>query len=135
MFKEKDRDGDGSITMEEYRKSMADKDVDMTDEEIEDWFRLADIDGDGKISQEEYVKMMTGREPDLADDDKPTPLTEVPTSIPELQVAESPQPIGVLGRRGERHRRSDLLASGAHVGQGGGGARGAGAGARAGGLA
>ena len=48
MFEKKDADGDGALTLDEFKKGMKDKQL-----EGEKRFKRLDADGDGKVTLEE----------------------------------------------------------------------------------
>ena len=49
MFEKKDADGDGALTLDEFKKGMKDKQL----EGAEKRFKRLDTDGDGKVTLEE----------------------------------------------------------------------------------
>ena len=49
MFEKKDADGDGALTLDEFKKGMKDKQL----ENAEKRFQRLDADGDGKVTLEE----------------------------------------------------------------------------------
>ncbi len=49
MFEKKDADGDGALTLDEFKKGMKDKQL----EGAEKRFKRLDADGDGKVTLEE----------------------------------------------------------------------------------
>ena len=49
MFEKKDADGDGALTLDEFKKGMKDKQL----EGAEKRFQRLDADGDGKVTLEE----------------------------------------------------------------------------------
>ena len=53
-----DKDGSGSISMDEFREVMVTEGAQMTDDEIEEILSEADTDGDGQIDINEFVAML-----------------------------------------------------------------------------
>lgn len=53
-FAELDADGDGQITVAEFRAAMSARGEDIADDEIKSIFADADADGDGQISLAEF---------------------------------------------------------------------------------
>jgi len=49
-FARKDADGDGQLTVEEFKKGMKDKQLENADKR----FKQLDKDGDGKVSMDEF---------------------------------------------------------------------------------
>ena len=59
-----DRDGDGCIYMDEWKNTMHilnNCGMQISEEELEEWFVDACTDGKDTITQEEFIKMMIGR--------------------------------------------------------------------------
>jgi Ca2+-binding EF-hand superfamily protein len=55
-FNELDLNGDGQITMTEFRTAMTARGEEITDEELESIFADADSDRDGQISLAEFTR-------------------------------------------------------------------------------
>jgi len=55
-----DRDGSGTISMEEFRRVMVNEGAQMTDEEIDEIISEVDVDGDGQMNINEFVAMLLG---------------------------------------------------------------------------
>ena len=55
-FSELDVNGDGQITMQEFRSAMAARGETVPEPELESIFRDADTDRDGKISLAEFTE-------------------------------------------------------------------------------
>ena len=53
-----DKDGSGSIDIDEFRAVMVTEGADLTDKEIEGILREADTDGDGQIDIDEFVALL-----------------------------------------------------------------------------
>ena len=53
-----DKDGSGSISIDEFRAVMVTEGAELTDKEIEDILREADSDGDGQIDIDEFVALL-----------------------------------------------------------------------------
>jgi len=52
-FKKMDKNGDGSITMDEMKEALTNKDIKISQEEVSKLIKMADINGDGVLSYEE----------------------------------------------------------------------------------
>ncbi|XP_048731529.1 neo-calmodulin-like [Ostrea edulis] len=50
-----DKDNDGFLTLQELKAVLLHKNKDITNEEIEDFFKYIDKDGDGKIDYQEFI--------------------------------------------------------------------------------
>ncbi len=57
-----DKDGSGSISIEELTEVMKSAGADLTDDEISDMMKEADSDGNGEVDFEEFVKMMKAKD-------------------------------------------------------------------------
>lgn len=55
-FTEFDGDGDGRITVDEFRQAMSRKGEEVTNEDLTSIFVHADGDGDGKINLDEFTQ-------------------------------------------------------------------------------
>jgi Ca2+-binding EF-hand superfamily protein len=53
-----DRDGDGQISMKEFRQGWLTLGIDLNYEEIDDLMKLVDTDGSGHISYDEFISKM-----------------------------------------------------------------------------
>ena len=61
-FKDFDKDGNGTISAEEFRSFIKKHNKDMTDIEIDMALIMMDaLDGDGKVNFEEFLSMQTKR--------------------------------------------------------------------------
>ena len=56
-----DKDGNGYISVVEFRHVMTNFGEKLIDEEVDEMIREADIDGDGQVNYEEFVQMMTAK--------------------------------------------------------------------------
>lgn len=75
-FKEADKDGSGSLTLDEYLAVFRDQGVNMTREAAAAFFREKDRDLDGQISYEEFLgKASTVYYKSVVKIDGPTVLT------------------------------------------------------------
>ncbi|XP_063428911.1 calmodulin-A-like [Mytilus trossulus] len=58
-FREFDKDGNGVITMKEFKKAMAKLGNKLSDKQVKQMIKEVDIDGDGEINYKEFVQMMS----------------------------------------------------------------------------
>ncbi|XP_052105377.1 calmodulin-A-like [Mytilus californianus] len=58
-FREFDKDGNGVITMKEFKKAMAKVGNKLSDKQIKQMIKEVDLDGDGEINYKEFVQMMS----------------------------------------------------------------------------
>lgn len=58
-FREFDKDGNGVITMKEFKKAMAKLGNKLSDKQIKQMIKEVDLDGDGEINYKEFVQMMS----------------------------------------------------------------------------
>ncbi|KAI9335473.1 calmodulin 2-like protein [Obelidium mucronatum] len=58
-FKIFDKNGDGFITNDELKATLAAQGDNLSDEEVSEIIKEMDVDGDGKLNYEEFAKMMT----------------------------------------------------------------------------
>ena len=61
-FRVFDKDGNGMISSEEFRRAMKTMGHQLSDQEVDEMIHEADINGDGQIDYHEFVKMMIGSE-------------------------------------------------------------------------
>ncbi|MCQ2817130.1 MAG: EF-hand domain-containing protein [archaeon] len=57
VFREFDKNGDGSISADELEAVMIELGLELTKIEIQDFIREGDIDGSGKIEYEEFLRL------------------------------------------------------------------------------
>lgn len=55
-FRYIDKDNDGFLTLKELKAILAHNNSEISDQEIEQFFREIDTDGDGKIDYEEFIE-------------------------------------------------------------------------------
>ena len=60
-FKDFDKDGNGTISAEEFRSFIKKHNKDMTDIEIEMGLIMMESSGDGKVNFEEFLSIQTKR--------------------------------------------------------------------------
>lgn len=53
-----DKDGSGTVSLEEFRYVMTSEGAQMTDEDIDEIIKNVDIDGDGQMNIDEFVSML-----------------------------------------------------------------------------
>ncbi|CAG2235454.1 calmodulin-like [Mytilus edulis] len=58
-FREFDKDGNGVITMKEFKKAMAKLGNKLSDKQVKQMIKEVDLDGDGEINYKEFVQMMS----------------------------------------------------------------------------
>ncbi|GMR48541.1 hypothetical protein PMAYCL1PPCAC_18736 [Pristionchus mayeri] len=72
-----DRDGNGVISTEEFKYSMRNMGVHMSETEVEEMMKTMDVDQNGEIDYEEFVRMMSLDQPVQLDALKASSKNEV----------------------------------------------------------
>ena len=54
-----DKDGSGTVSLEEFRQVMTKEGAQMTDEEIDEIIQNVDVDGDGQMNIDEFITLLT----------------------------------------------------------------------------
>lgn len=60
QFEQMDRDGDGYLTAEDFKRISEDEGESLSTEQAQAMIEMADANGNGKVSFDEYYKIMTG---------------------------------------------------------------------------